>query len=155
MKNIHLAILLILSLLFTSCLKSDLEDIQVYQDAEITSIRGMHYYYDTQTTPNGDVIFEKANISRADVKIDSKAGTIVIGKATPAQANITSFSPQKVVMTLNISTAATIEPIEDSATLGVEADWTAGKSNKYKVTAADGSSKVWSVTVQSYITEEE
>lgn len=153
MKKIYLAILVMLPLLFTSCLKSNLEEIQVYQEANITSIRGMYYYFDIETTHDGNVIFSKGDISRANVQIDTEAGNIVIGKATPAKANITSFSPQKVVMMFNISTAATIEPIEGSARLGVEADWTVGKTNKYKVTAADGNSKVWSVTVQSYITE--
>lgn len=155
MKKIYLIIFAMLPLLFTSCLKSNLDEIQVYQEANITSIRGMYYYFDLKTTNDGNTIFSKADISRADVQIDTEAGNIVIGRATPAKANIASFSPQKVVMAFNISTAATIEPVEGSAQLGVESDWSVGKTNKYKVTAADGSSKIWSVTVLSYITEAE
>ncbi len=142
-----------LPLFFTSCLKSDLDEIEVYHGADITSIRGFYYYFSTTTSPNGDDIFDWGNISRADVVVNADAGTVVIGKATPAKANINAFNPQKVVMMLNISTAATIEPIDGSAALGVEADWTAGKTNKYKVTAADGTTKNWSVTIQSYVTQ--
>lgn len=44
--------------------------------------------------------------------------------------------------------------IEEKCLLsGVEADWTAGKVNQYKVTAADGTTKIWSITIQSYVLE--
>ncbi|ADV44862.1 DUF5018-related domain-containing protein [Bacteroides helcogenes] len=151
MKRIYLTILLMLPLMLTSCIKSGLEDIEVFHDADITSIRGLYYYYDTEVSPTGSQLFDWGNISRADVTIDKDAATIVVGKATPAAANVNQFDAKKVVMMLNISTAATIEPVEGSSALGVESDWTAGKANKYKVTAADGTVKIWTVTIQSYV----
>lgn len=153
MKKIYLAILFMIPLLMTSCLKSDLDDIEVYQDAEITGIRGLYYYYNAGETATGYEIFDWGNISRSGVNIDSDAATVTVEKATPAAAKIAEFDQKKVVMYLNISTAATIEPVDGSAILGVEADWTAGKANKYKVTAADGTAKIWTVTIQNYVLE--
>lgn len=153
MKRVYLTILLMLPLMLTSCLKSGLEDIEVFHDADITSIRALYYYYDTEVSATGSQLFSKGNISRADVTIDTDAATIVVGEATPAAANIDQFDATKVVMMLNISTAATIEPVDGSAVLGVEADWTAGKVNQYKVIAADGTTKIWSITIQSYVLE--
>lgn len=141
---------MLLPLMFASCLENNLEDIEVYDGADITSVRGMYYYYNYTTTPAGDNIFDWGNISRQNVVIDDENNTVSIGIATPATANIDQFSPQKVVMMLTISTAATIEPIDNSAVLGIESDWTAGKINKYKITAANGVSKVWTVVVESY-----
>ena len=151
MKKIYIAILLTFPLLFTSCLKSNLDDIDVYTGKDITSVRGLYYYYSESTSANGDDIFNWGNISRANVVIDADAGTVVIGTATPATEHISEFNPQKVVIYLNLSTAATIRPIDGSATPGIEADWTAGKVNRYIVTAADGSTKEWSIVVNQYI----
>lgn len=151
MKRIYIAILLILPLFLGSCLKHDLEDLEAYHGTEITSIRGLYYYFDKGVSATGNKLFDWGNIARADVNIDAQAGTIVVGKATPAAANISQFDQTKVIMMLNISTAATIEPLDGSAPLGVEADWTAGKANRYLVTAADGSTKVWTITITQYV----
>lgn len=52
-----------------------------------------------------------------------------------------------VVVIFQLSTAARCEPIEGAPALGVPGDWT--KPNKYKVTAADGTTKIWTVTINS------
>lgn len=44
-----------------------------------------------------------------------------------------------VVVSLNISTAAMIQPIDGAAVLGKPGDWS--KPNKYEITAADGSKR--------------
>ena len=47
----------------------------------------------------------------------------------------------------NISTAAAIEPVEGSPTLGIPGDFSAPR--KYRVTAANGASQVWTVHITS------
>ena len=49
------------------------------------------------------------------------------------------FTMSNVVVSLNISTAAMIQPIDGAAVLGKPGDWS--KPNKYEITAADGSKK--------------
>ncbi|MCD8181948.1 MAG: hypothetical protein LUE99_01335 [Bacteroides sp.] len=150
MKRIYFIILLLPFLLF-SCIDSNLDEIEAYHETQITSIRDTYYYFNKGTSATGSQLLDKGNITRSQVTIDKDAATIVVGKATPAAANVDQFDQTKVVMLLNLSTAATIEPIDGSAKLGVEADWTAGKANKYRVIAADGTSQIWTIIIQSYV----
>ncbi|MDE7236705.1 MAG: hypothetical protein K2N66_02660, partial [Paramuribaculum sp.] len=52
----------------------------------------------------------------------------------------------ELVVVLNISTAAVIEPLDGAPALGVPGDWS--KPNKYQITAANGKKKVWTVTLE-------
>ena len=52
---------------------------------------------------------------------------------------------KNLVVVLTISTAATVTPVDGAPKLGVPGDWS--KPNKYKVTAANGNSRIWTVTV--------
>ena len=50
-----------------------------------------------------------------------------------------------IVVMVNLSQGAICEPIDGSTALGVPGDWS--KPNKYKVTAADGSVKIWTLKI--------
>lgn len=52
-------------------------------------------------------------------------------------------------MYMDISTAAKVIPLRDSPNLGDPIDLT--KEHQYQVTAANGSSKVWSIKVTAFL----
>ena len=80
--------------------------------------------------------------------IDAEAGTATVTvKPTsnfPAD-ELDKLSDKSLVVCLNISVASIIKPAAGSVRLGVVADWS--KPNTYIITAADGSTKEWTVTI--------
>ncbi len=134
----------------TSCIDSNLEDLDTYDGAEITSLYGVFYRYTTSTVMNvsGENQVKQATLSVTDRTVDSDAATLTVtckpSSSFPSDqlANINSTN---LIVVVNISTAATIAPLDGAPALGVPGDWS--KANKYRVTAADGTTKDWTISV--------
>lgn len=151
-RSIQILWVLVISLLSTSCLTNKLDEIDTYEGNDIRSVTGVyHRYYGTETIPgSGEVKVHQSQlqVSSKNVVIDNKAGTVDIKASIPTNFPVAQKPLVKIsslVVVLNISTAATIEPLDGSAKLGVPADWS--KSNRYRVTAANGTTKDWTVTL--------
>lgn len=143
--------ILFLSLLFTSCLESGLDELPAFSDADITRFRFEHRWLDETNT------FAKMQVVQlaTDLTIDEGANTINCIVTVPAaSANFPEAIRNQVAITnvvgyADISPAAVMEPIGDSPVLGVPGDF--GSANQYEVKAADGETvKVWTIIVKEF-----
>ena len=149
-KFLSIIAVMLLTVVSTSCLKHDLEDLEVYSENDIVSVQGVYWrWIGTEVIPGSgehQVLQKQMNVR--DPKIDKEAATLDFKYQIPSnfpQDQKSQVTASKLVVVLNISPAAIIEPVEGAPRLGAPGDWS--KANKYKVTAADGSTKVWTVTV--------
>jgi hypothetical protein len=143
----------ILACMMTSCLTYGLEDIETFEETEITDVRFEFRYKDPASLGlDGEPIVKWINLTILERELNSEAGTIACTLQMPsASGSFTSdirsqVSLSNLVGKFYLSTAARIEPVEGAPVLGVPGDFSAPR--KYKVTAADGkTSKVWTITV--------
>lgn len=149
-KIFHLLSVLVVMTLTSSCLTSGLKEIETYEGNEIVSIRTVaHRYYTTEKIPASDEV----KVKQSDLKIngaqrDEKNGTIAVEITIPTnfpKDQIDKVKMSNLVVIVNISTAATIEPLDVAPKLGVPGDWS--KSNKYLVRAANGKTKEWTISL--------
>ena len=150
-KFLNILAALMLAVFSTSCLESNLEELELYSDCEITSGEVYWRYYGTETIPgSGEVKVEQKRIPRA-VSADSENAVFKIRYALGSTLNAEQtalFTESNLVVAVTISTAATIKPINGAPKLGVPGDWS--KDNQYEVTAADGTKKTWTIVVEDY-----
>ncbi len=145
-------IFLLLVLGTTSCLTGNLEDIPEFTDAEITDVKFDFRYKDANSTwIDGEPVVKVVRLTVVKT-INAAAGTIEVNLSVPApNASFTNDIRRQVALTnlvgkFNISTAATIEPLDGAPVLGVPGDFSTER--KYRVTAADGKTKKdWTVKV--------
>lgn len=149
MKNIiKILIIAFVAIVSASCLKHDFETLDVYTDSEITGVQGVYWrYFGTEKlSSSGEFKVHQVRIPSGHFKSNEEEGIcefdFKLHSSFPSD-QLSSFTVEKLVVVLNISTAANIVPIEGAPDLGKPGDWT--KENKYKVTAADGTSKIWTV----------
>lgn len=151
-KFINIIAVLLLAVVSSSCLKHDLEDLEVYTESNIIGVQGVYWrYYGSDKNPgSNEQSVKQIRVDVSDVDINAGSATCnfscSLGSSFPAD-QAAKFDTKKVVVVLNISTAAVIEPLEGSPKLGVPGDWS--KPNKYKVTAANGTSKTWTVSMST------
>lgn len=134
---------------FTSCLESDLEDLKTYTGNDVTSSYVYYRYIDKNKViaASGQPSVRQMQLTTKQV-INTEAATCTITASLPKnfpateQANI---SAANLVVALQVSTAAVVEPIDGAPRLGVPADWST--AHKYRVKAADGSTKEWTISV--------
>ena len=149
-KFLSIIAVMLLAVVSTSCLKHDLEELEVYSENDIVSVQGVYWrWIGTETIPGSgehQVLQKEMNVR--DSKLDKEAATLSFKYQIPSnfpKDQVNQVTASKLVVILNISPAAVIEPVEGAPRLGAPGDWS--KPNKYKVTAADGSAKVWTVSV--------
>lgn len=135
---------------FTSCLEGGLEELDTYTGNDITSIQGVYYrYIGSETIPgSGEQTVHQVTMSVSDTQIDTEAATVDITVTAPSnfpESELGNLSASELVVIVNLSAAAIIEPINGAPTLGAPGDWS--KPNQYRVTAASGDEKVWTITL--------
>lgn len=148
-KILNILWMLLAAFLFSSCLKSGLEDLPEYGDADILSVSKVEYRYISEeiAPSSGQQLVKNATLSHK-AEVDKEAGTVSITVTVPGsfpQGELASLSAKELVLSLNLSSAARITPLNGSAALGVPADWS--KTNSYSVMAADGTKKNWEITL--------
>lgn len=149
-KIIYLQIV-IFSLLFTSCLKSGLDDIPTYSEAEITNFQ---FEYRWMEIVNGNNQLKVQTLTTTSV-VNSTKDTIscsvtvppVSGNFPVAVRDLVTLS--NIVGYANISIAATIKPLSGAPILGTIADFSASNL-QYEVKAADGTKKVWNLKISKF-----
>lgn len=149
-KILNILMLLLCAAVTTSCLESNLDDLDTYDGADITGLAGVYYrYYGTETIPaSGEVQVKQVSLNYGNFKSDTDAATCEFACQLPSNfpsSEKANFSLSNVVVVLNISTAAVIKPVDGAPKLGVPGDWS--KPNKYEVTAANGDKKTWTCTL--------
>jgi hypothetical protein len=136
----------------TSCLTAGLEELPAFEEAEITDVTFEYRYKDPGSVwIDGEQIVKWINLPVQNKVINSDAGTITCTLQVPAadgtftEAIRAQVSLSSIAGKFYISTAAGIAPLEGAPTLGVPGDFSAPR--KYKVTAANGTAKTWTVQV--------
>ncbi|MDR1601851.1 MAG: hypothetical protein LBS42_05430 [Tannerella sp.] len=145
----------IMACLLTSCLTAGLDELPAFEDAEITDVTFEYRYMDPYSVWMGEPIVKWENLPVQDKEIDSNAGTIICKLQVPQSGGTfddiirDQVSLEYIVGKFYISTAATIAPVEGSPTLGIPGDFS--NPCKYVVTAANGTTKMWTVHVTELI----
>lgn len=150
-KILYKLFLLFVVLSFSSCLDSNLDELPVYEEADITSVSAVQYRYlsDKKSPASGEFIVEEVNLQYTG-DIDADHGTVKIEVEKPSTfpaAQVNNLSKSNLVVVVTLSTAARLTPAEGSPILGVPADWS--KAHKYIVTSASGKKKEWTIEVVS------
>lgn len=130
----------------TSCLTSGIDDYEEsFDGADIISVVDVYYRY---IDASGNV--KQVRLPRTNPVIDNDEQTVLVEylPTTVPADQADKFSQSSMVVVLSISTAAVIKPVGDAPKLGVPGDWS--KPNQYEVTAANGTKKIWTVTVELY-----
>lgn len=139
----------IMTFFLPSCLEGGLEDLPEYDDANITSVSAVQYRYvteDKHPASNENIVRDLDLQYKAD--LDESAGVIKISVHVPKDIDASiakDISRQKLVVVVNLSTAARLFPLNGSTKLGVPGDWS--KVNSYEVIAASGAKKEWIIEV--------
>jgi len=138
--------------LFSSCLKKDLKDYPLFDTNEITLVNVEHRFNGTGTM-NGEpiVAFQKLTVVQTIDKLSSTINVVITVPAANGQFTTTEkakVSQSKLWFYLNISTAATAAPVDGTPVLGDPTDAT--KPLKYVVTAANGSTRTWTINVTTF-----
>lgn len=154
MKKIIYSILTLLATLFlSSCLHMGLEDLPEYEDALISSVSRVEYrYISDEISPASGQQIVKSSVLNHTADINKEAGTVAITATVPANfptSERAKLSNANLSVNLNLSAGARIVPIGNSPTLGIPGDWST--PNKYLVTAANGTTKEWTITVANIV----
>ena len=132
-------LLVLLCLPFVSSCKDDLE---AYEEAEITSVGAYHRYYTTEK----DALTGEFKVAEKELeKSNSINEDEAVVTATFTDAERAKVSLNKLVVYFNVSTAARVTPLDGSPKLGAPGDWTSER--RYSVMAANGTKKTWTVKV--------
>ena len=138
----------VMALSCTSCLESNFEELDTYDGNDITAGYAWYRYKgDNKLNASGEQQVIQKQLQRTGQVIDNEAATCALQFKVP-----TNFSDAEkngvninIVVAVEISTAAVMTPVEGSPKLGVPADWST--PHKYSVKAADGKTKIWTVSV--------
>ena len=153
-KFINILAAMLLAVISTSCLKSGLEELDVYSGCDITRVDCAYRWKTGEIHPGTQS--EKVN----QVYVSAYSRTYVTDESDPTKGVCTirysktnipaaykEIAEKEMVVYVTISTAATMKPINGAPQLGVPADWTA--DHEYEVTAADGTKKTWKIVVEA------
>lgn len=139
----------------TSCLEHGLDDLEAFDTADIENwpVAYYRYYTGDEMAVNGEQQVKQIQLTRTageyDFDEENKTGepffNITVAPNNVPEEEKANVDAKNLVVVLTISTAATVTPVDGAPKLGVPGDWS--KPNKYKVTAANGNSRIWTVTV--------
>ena len=150
MKSLKYILIAAVTALFcTSCLESNLKELDVYDGTEISSAYVYYRYIDSSTSfPLSGANAVKQATLTVKTNADAETGTCELNVSVPSnfpQSELSNLTASNLVVAVNISTAAVITPEKGSPDLGTPADWST--PHKYTVTSAKGTKKVWTITV--------
>ena len=150
-KFLNILAAMMLAVISTSCLESNLEELEVYSGCEVTQ----GYVYWRWITDDVHPGSEDNYVKQTEMTYSGGGGhsldkvnqKLIIRYhggyvATSERPNINA---SKLVVALQVSTAAFVKPVGDAPALGVPGDWT--KEHQYDVIAADGTTKRWTIGV--------
>lgn len=145
-------------LVFLRCLKSGLDDLPAFDEANIENFTFEYRWL----VKNGD--YDQLRVYPMDVNstVDEISNTvncvITVPSATDTGANPKDDFPTEIrnqvslsslVGYANISTAATMSPIDNAPKLGEMGDYSVSPL-MYKVVAADGTVKEWTLNITEF-----
>lgn len=150
MKKMVYNLLLIMTMIsLSSCLTGGLDELDVYDGADITSVSTVRYRYITEdkSPASGQNIVKEVELTYTS-EIDTDAAIVKISVSTPDNfpvSELAFLSKSNLLIAVGISTAARLSSDNGSPQLGVPGDWS--KPNTYTVQAANGKKKKWTIEV--------
>lgn len=134
----------------SSCLESNLEDLDTFEGNDIQSGYAFYRYIDSTTTipASGEYAVKQKQLQQTAQSIDTLNATCSFSFSIPSNFTDTEkagVSIDKLVVMVSVSSGAIVTPVDDSPKLGVPADWS--EPHKYKITSASGEEKVWTISV--------
>lgn len=144
---------LVISFLFSSCLKSNLPELPLWENNFVTNVFIEHRYNGPQSRYNEPiVVYQKLTVS--NMVVDSVKNRIEFTITVPPPVG--SFTAEErakvrqdhLWVYMDISTAATVAPTGNTPRLGDPTDLT--KEQTYEVTAANGDKRPWTIAVTSF-----
>lgn len=149
-KLINIILVIFLMGTVSSCLKSGLDDLETYNEAEITNVNFECRWWDEA---KNQMVVKTLGIE----KQISKDENLITCKLTvpAASGNFTEAVRQDVSLSsligyMDLSTAARIAPLNGAPKLGNPGDYSA-REFKYLVTAADGSKREWTIKITDFV----
>lgn len=139
----------VMALSCTSCLESNFEELDTYDGNDITAGYAWYRYKgDNKINASGEQQVIQKQLQRTGQVIDNDEATCALQFKVPtnfSEAEKNGVNINNIVVAVDISTAAVMSPVEGSPKLGVPADWST--PHKYSVKAADGKTKIWTISV--------
>lgn len=147
-KFIKVLILFTAASFLSSCLDYNLKTLDTYDGSEILGVQGVYhrYYLNTTIPVSGERQVKQNGLTVSNQNKDIQKAEYTFDVSVPSNfpsGEVANVSASNLVVVLNVSSAAIVEPQEGSPKLGVPGDWS--KPNKYLIKAADESSTIWTV----------
>lgn len=156
MKNLlKYTVVLLSMMMFTSCLKSGLDDLPAYEEAHITSFKFEYRWMGTNGDNDQLNVYQMNVVSTIDTLANTVDCVVNVPSATDTGAKPSDDFPTAIrdevglsnlVGYCSISNAATMKPIGDAPELGVLSDFS-DADMQYEVVAADGTSVIWTLNI--------
>ena len=151
-KFLNILAALMLAVISTSCLEHDLEELDVYSDCEVTTGYVYWRWVSDEVHPGtGANKVKQTEMTYSNWQyghtLDKENQKLII-RYYGGYVNTTerpNIDASKLVVALQVSTAAIVKPVGDAPILGTPGDWT--KEHQYDVIAADGTTKRWTIGV--------
>ena len=144
-KLINTVLLLFLIGTVSSCLKSGLDDLEAYNEAEITNLNFEYRWWDEAKDQMAvKTLNIEKQISKDDNLITCKL-TVPTASGSFTDAVRQNVSLSNLIAYIDLSTAARIMPLN-----GAPGDFSA-KEFKYQVTAADGTKREWTIKITDFV----
>lgn len=143
-------VLLLLIVLNTSCLKAGLDDLETYNQNDITNIRFEYRWWDE----SGKRL--RVIEMGTEKTIDNKAKEIVCSIKVPdATQDFTSeirnqVSLNTLAVNVDVSTSARITPVGGAPAMGTFPSDFSAKEFVYKVTAGSGDDTNWTIRITDF-----
>lgn len=139
---------------FSSCLKSDLPKMPLWDTNGIDHIY-VEYRYNTDELYYEEPIVGYQRLVTSNVIVDSSSGTIAFTVTVPAATG--KFTAEKraevnlnhLWVYMDIPTGATIAAVAPTPALGYATDLT--QPQTYEVTAANGETRKWTIKVTEFL----
>ena len=146
-KLINTVLLLFLIGTVSSCLKSGLDDLEAYNEAEITNLNFEYRWWDEA---KDQMAVKTLNIEKQDDNLITCKLTVPTASGSFTDAVRQNVSLSNLIAYIDLSTAARIMPLNGAPKLGSPGDFSA-KEFKYQVTAADGTKREWTIKITDFV----
>ncbi len=152
-KYIYIIALITFPLLFSSCLKNGLDEVEYSTECEITTVAFEHRWtLESDVEGIYTLYFKDLTVNQS---IDTENQTVTVDLTVPDTDNtFTQEEREKVSLSslacsFIVSHAASVRPLDGAPKLGTLGDYSA-QSFKYRVTSASGVYKDWTLQINSF-----
>lgn len=147
------AFVLLSPLMLTSCLESGLDDIEDSDLCELSTIT-MEYRWITQNANGYEQMARQQmtlsqNAPDANNEIHTTVTVPSVSASFPNDVK-KGVTLDGLYLTSTISAAAKIQPLGDAPTMGMPGHFEVGKTYQYQVTAANGKTTTYSITIDDF-----